>query len=106
MTYTSDVRILMGMVGLYGPQSFQFHNINYTPVYGRYQNYNISVSVSFSPKIMLFHDQSLPCASFDSRIFESVTARHGTCEGSEERMECVKIAQKEGCWYVTGKEEG
>jgi len=43
MTYTSDVRILMGMVRLYDPQSLQFHNINYTAVYGRHQNYNISV---------------------------------------------------------------
>jgi hypothetical protein len=56
----------------------------------------VSVSVSLHPKIRLFHDQSPPCTSFDSRIFENVTARHGTCEGSEERKDCVKRAQKEG----------
>jgi hypothetical protein len=38
-------------------------------------------------------------------MFENVTAGHGTCEGSEERTDCVKIAPKEDCWYGTGQQE-
>jgi len=66
----------------------------------------IFLSVSFHPKIRLFHDQPPPCTSFDSRVFENVTAGDGTYEGSEERTDCVKRAQKNDCWYGTGKQEG
>jgi hypothetical protein len=66
----------------------------------------LSVSLSFSPKIWLFHCQSPPSTSFDSRIFENVAAGRGTCEGSDERSVCVQTAQREDCWYGAGKQEG
>jgi hypothetical protein len=68
------------------------------------QYFCLSLSLSISKRLL--HDQSLPCTSSDSRIFENVTAGQGTCEGSEERRDCVKTAQKGDCWYGTGKREG
>jgi hypothetical protein len=73
MTYTSDVRILMGMAHSHFSFITQITEQSTEEI-----KTAIFVSLSFSPKISLFHDQSPPSTSFDSRIFENVTTGHGT----------------------------
>lgn len=76
MTYSSDVRILMGMAHSHFSFITQITEQSTEEIKTAIF---VSLFLSFSPKISLFHDQSPPSTSFDSAIFENVTTRRGTC---------------------------